>query len=92
MTTDSMNPAGIYFGTRSGKLYGSRDDGRTWKRLVDGLPQIVCVTTARVTELAATPRVKPARIVKTQPKSSKRVSSNGRKSSKGTHPTRRKPR
>jgi serine/threonine protein kinase len=92
MTTDSLEPAGIYFGTRSGKLYGSRDDGKTWKRLVDGLPQIVCVAAALVTELVATPRLKPARITKAEPKSSKRIPANGKESSKGTHPTRRKPR
>jgi hypothetical protein len=90
MTTDTLDPAGIYFGTRSGKLYSSRDDGKTWKRLVDGLPQIVCVTAALVTELASTPGLKPARIAKAQPKSSKRLASNGKKSFKGTSRTGRK--
>lgn len=52
MTTDALDPAGIYFGTRSGKLYASRDAGKTWKEILDGLPQIVCVTTAVVAELA----------------------------------------
>ncbi len=36
-------PGGVYFGTRSGKVYGSRDDGDAWTRLVDGLPPVVCV-------------------------------------------------
>ncbi|HZU38286.1 MAG TPA: protein kinase [Gemmataceae bacterium] len=52
MVTDSLDPAGIYFGTRSGKLYGSRDAGKSWKELLNGLPQIVCVASAVVTELA----------------------------------------
>jgi len=29
MTADSLDPVGIYFGTRSGQLFGSRDEGRT---------------------------------------------------------------
>jgi hypothetical protein len=48
MAVDSLEPAGVYFGTRSGKLYGSRDDGRTWRLLHDGLPPIVCVKAAVV--------------------------------------------
>ena len=27
MTADSFDPVGIYFGTRSGQLFGSRDEG-----------------------------------------------------------------
>lgn len=46
LTTDSMNPAGIYFGTRSGKLFGSGDEGLTWREIADGLPPVVCVKTA----------------------------------------------
>jgi hypothetical protein len=58
MVTDSLDPVGIYFGTRSGKLYASRDAGKTWKEVVNGLPQIVCVASAVVAELAgpSTPR------------------------------------
>jgi hypothetical protein len=58
MVTDSLDPVGIYFGTRSGKLYVSRDEGKTWKELLNGLPQIVCVASAVVAELAgpSTPR------------------------------------
>jgi serine/threonine protein kinase len=58
MVTDSIDPVGIYFGTRSGKLYASRDAGQTWKELLNGLPQIVCVASALVAELAghSTPR------------------------------------
>ena len=52
MVTDSLDPVGVYFGTRSGKLYGSRDAGKTWKELLNGLPQIVCVASAVVAELA----------------------------------------
>ena len=43
MTADELDPTGLYFGTRSGALYGSRDDGRSWTRILEGLPAIVCV-------------------------------------------------
>jgi photosystem II stability/assembly factor-like uncharacterized protein len=60
MVTDSLDPLGIYFGTRSGKLYGSRDAGKTWKVLLDGLPQIVCAASAVVAELAGPSTPGPA--------------------------------
>jgi serine/threonine protein kinase len=58
MVADSLDPVGIYFGTRSGKVYASRDAGKTWKELLNGLPQIVCVASAVIAELAGpgTPR------------------------------------
>jgi photosystem II stability/assembly factor-like uncharacterized protein len=46
LTADSMNPAGIYFGTRSGKLFGSADAGESWTEIADGLPSIACVKAA----------------------------------------------
>ena len=49
LAADSLDPAGIYFGTRSGKLYGSSDDGSSWDQLADGLPPIVCVKAALAT-------------------------------------------
>jgi BNR/Asp-box repeat protein len=45
LTADSFDSAGIYFGTRSGKLYGSRDEGGTWTEIASALPPIVCVKT-----------------------------------------------
>lgn len=48
MITDSFEPAGIYFGTRSGQLFGSRDEGKTWQKILEGLPAIVCVRSAFV--------------------------------------------
>jgi photosystem II stability/assembly factor-like uncharacterized protein len=48
MTIDALDPVGIYFGTRSGVLYGSTDEGRTWKRILEGLPSIACVRIATV--------------------------------------------
>jgi len=43
-----LNPAGIYFGTRSGQLWGSRDGGASWALAASGLPPIVCVKSAVV--------------------------------------------
>jgi photosystem II stability/assembly factor-like uncharacterized protein len=61
MVTDSLDPPGIYFGTRSGKLYASADAGKTWNEVLNGLPQIVCVASAVVSELAGSAAPKPAR-------------------------------
>ena len=46
MATDRSDPAGIYFGTSTGQLYGSRDDGATWTLIADHLPGIESVETA----------------------------------------------
>ncbi len=48
MTVDSFEPAGIYFGTRSGQLFGSRDEGKTWEKILESLPSVVCVRSAVV--------------------------------------------
>jgi hypothetical protein len=48
MSADTLDPVGIYFGTRSGQLFGSNDGGKSWKRILGGLPSIVCVKTAFV--------------------------------------------
>lgn len=46
MSVDSLESAGVYFGTKSGKVYGSADSGDSWHLVVDGLPQIACVHAA----------------------------------------------
>ena len=40
MTVDSAPSVGVYFGTTSGEVWGSRDEGRTWKCLARHLPHI----------------------------------------------------
>jgi hypothetical protein len=64
MATDALHPAGIYFGTRSGKLYGSSNSGNHWRLIVDGLPPITCVKAAVFGE----PRKARARTVRTSVK------------------------
>jgi photosystem II stability/assembly factor-like uncharacterized protein len=46
MAADQLQPTGIYFGTRNGKLFGSHDAGDSWKVIEEGLPPVVCVKTA----------------------------------------------
>jgi hypothetical protein len=59
LTTDTAEPAGIYFGTRSGKLFASRDEGGSWKCLADGLPPVTCVRAAVVRGAAPAARRRP---------------------------------
>ena len=61
MTTDSLEPAGVYFGTRSGQLYGSADEGRNWKKIIEGLPPVVCVRSAILGEAKVNARDRTAR-------------------------------
>lgn len=53
MDADTLTPAGIYFGTRSGKVFASRNDGNAWKEIAQGLPPVVCVRAALVTAVKA---------------------------------------
>ncbi|HEU4883679.1 MAG TPA: hypothetical protein VFT45_15570 [Longimicrobium sp.] len=46
LATDGHATAGFYFGTRSGKLFGSADEGETWREISGALPPIVCVKAA----------------------------------------------
>jgi len=43
MATDTLDPVGVYFATRNGKLFASRDGGGSWRLAVEGLPPVVCV-------------------------------------------------
>jgi hypothetical protein len=45
MTADAGAPVGVYFGTTSGEVWASRDEGRTWKCLASHLPEIYSVET-----------------------------------------------
>ncbi|MEX2229831.1 MAG: exo-alpha-sialidase [Dehalococcoidia bacterium] len=46
MATDRLDPAGVYFGTNAGEVWGSANEGRTWTRLAAYLPDVLSVTTA----------------------------------------------
>ena len=43
---DSGDPVGLYFGTTSGEIWGSTDEGETWSRLAAHLPHIYSVSAA----------------------------------------------
>jgi photosystem II stability/assembly factor-like uncharacterized protein len=45
MAVDRLDPAGVYVGTSTGQLFGSPDEGRTWRLLADFLPPISSVET-----------------------------------------------
>jgi hypothetical protein len=49
LDTDASDPAGVYFGTRSGKVFASRDEGASWDMVAEALPSVVCVKAAVVT-------------------------------------------
>ncbi|MEO8538389.1 MAG: exo-alpha-sialidase [bacterium] len=44
LCTDVMDPAGIYFGTNTGQLYASADEGESWKLITQNLPPIESVS------------------------------------------------
>ena len=43
MTVDAGDPVGLYFGTTSGSVWGSADEGASWESLVEHLPEIYSV-------------------------------------------------
>jgi hypothetical protein len=43
---DALDPVGLYFGTTSGELWASRDEGKRWRCVARHLPEIYAVETA----------------------------------------------
>ena len=43
MSSDRLDPAGIYFGTTGGQVYASADSGDTWKAIVHDLPAVLSI-------------------------------------------------
>ncbi len=48
LTSDPLEPCGLYLGTSSGHVFASRDAGESWATLVGFLPRILSVTAAVV--------------------------------------------
>ena len=48
LAVDALDPAGVYFGTNTGKLFGSSDEGESWQLVADNLPPIYSVATAGI--------------------------------------------
>jgi photosystem II stability/assembly factor-like uncharacterized protein len=45
MATDRATPAGVYFGTNSGSVFASRDEGESWTEIARHLPTVLAVET-----------------------------------------------
>jgi photosystem II stability/assembly factor-like uncharacterized protein len=45
MATDRLEPAGVYFGTNTGEVYASADEGDSWTKIFDNLPVVHSVET-----------------------------------------------
>ncbi len=58
LATDDRSPAGVFFGTRSGRVFASRDAGDAWRCIAEGLPPVTCVKAARVTRAQAKKRLR----------------------------------
>jgi hypothetical protein len=48
MSVDACEPAGLYFGTTSGEVWASRDEGRNWACIARHLPEIYAVDAAEL--------------------------------------------
>ena len=48
MTVDSEDPVGVYFGTTSGEVWASADEGSSWTPIAQHLPEIYSVEHADV--------------------------------------------
>ena len=46
MTSDTNDPVGLFFGTTSGELWASRDEGQQWQCIAAHLPEIYAVEVA----------------------------------------------
>ncbi len=45
MATDRLDPAGVYFGTSTGSLFVSADEGDSWQEVAEHLPTVLSVET-----------------------------------------------
>lgn len=48
MVTDEEDPCGVYFGTTTGQLFVSPNQGNSWEKVTDGLPPILSVSVSRM--------------------------------------------
>ena len=46
MCADCHDPVGLYFGTTSGEIWMSGNEGEAWSRIAEHLPHIYSVTVA----------------------------------------------
>jgi photosystem II stability/assembly factor-like uncharacterized protein len=43
MSADARDPVGLYFGTTSGEVWASTDEGESWRPIAEHLPEIYSV-------------------------------------------------
>jgi photosystem II stability/assembly factor-like uncharacterized protein len=48
MCADDADAIGVYFGTRSGEVFASRDEGDSWTQVAAHLPDVLCVRAAEL--------------------------------------------
>ena len=48
MTCDARDPVGLYFGTTTGDVWASANEGKSWKRVAENLPHIYSVEAAEL--------------------------------------------
>jgi len=48
MAMDALDTPGVYFGTTTGQVFASADEGATWAQIADYLPGIASVEVAVV--------------------------------------------
>ena len=48
LAVDTMDPVGVYFGTNTGQLYASKNQGDAWKAIHEHLPPITAVRAAPI--------------------------------------------
>jgi photosystem II stability/assembly factor-like uncharacterized protein len=46
MCVDEGQPAGVYFGSRTGEVFASADEGDHWQRIIEHLPDVLTVRAA----------------------------------------------
>ncbi len=48
MSSDTLDPCGVYFGTQGGQVFASNDEGASWEAAASYLPAVYSVTAAVV--------------------------------------------
>lgn len=48
MSADALDPVGVYFGTTSGEVWASRDEGARWSCIARNLPHIYAIEAAEL--------------------------------------------
>jgi len=88
MAADSLQQMGIYLGTRSGQLFVSRDEGKSWQKIMEGLPPVLCIrnsfipdTASGSAEASSSKAAPPASSRKARSTAGKSASKSGRRKS-----------